>query len=257
MDLWCLTITRRAVPCDYTASRDEPRLSLFEKGDEVTIEALLVRRDSCGFELSPVGERQLLWAACNFEQYGDGNRRFDHQPSLPRLIGAIFKAGGTHLLEMVDDYFTYGHPLLSILSQEDIVAKIDVLQSHPETCSDAFALLVLCMHIFIQQPCQHPNHAINGGVYHTARRLFSLLQVSPCEPHINLLQSGVLLAAYEYGHGMATHAHTTLTMSVRLAQQIGALYGEEYSGNGQNYDRNDDRKVALDMCWFGILLLDR
>ncbi|KAI8662450.1 Zn(2)-C6 fungal-type domain-containing protein [Fusarium sp. Ph1] len=246
----CSRCSSKAVACDYKATASS-QISAFSPGTQVEAAVLVHLRDSCSFDLSPLAERYLIWAACaSDDSAGDeGNHA---QPTLSTLIQGIFSAGGVDLPAMIETYFTIAHSWLPILDKEQLYLDISHLLGYPGYQNDVTALLLICIHIFLQQPCQHPNHSVRSALYRTARRLFFLLQTSARSPSIALLQSGLLLAAYELGHGMSKDAYGTLGVCTSLAQQLSLEPGGCDRGMIQRSEI-----TQLDLCWSGIVLLDR
>lgn len=208
-------------------------------------------RDSCSFDLSLLAERYLIWAACASDD-SVGDEGSHAQPTLSTLIQDIFSAGGVDLPATIETYFAIAHSWLPILDKEQLYLDISHLLGYPGYQNDVTALLLVCIHIFIQQPCQHPNHSVRSALYRTARRLFFLLQTSARSPSIALLQSGLLLAAYELGHGMSKDAYGTLGVCTSLAQQLSL----EPDGCDRGMIQRPEI-TQLDLCWSGIILLDR
>lgn len=207
-------------------------------------------RDSCSFDLTPLAERYLIWAACASDSVGDEGSHA--QPTLSTLAQDIFSAGGANLHTMIETYFAIAHSWLPILDKEQLYLDTDHLFRYPGYQNDVTALLLVCIYIFIQQPCQHPNHSVRSALYRTARRLFFLLQTSAHVSKIALLQSGILLAAYELGHGMSKDAYGTLGVCTSLAQQL------SLEPTGCDRDMIQRPEITqLDLCWSGIVLLDR
>lgn len=240
---------RKAIACDYKATASS-RSSPFSPGTQVEAAVLVHLRDSCSFDLTPVAERYLIWAACTSDD-SVGDEGSHAQPTLSTLVQDIFAAGGVDLPAMIETYFTIAHSWLPILDKEQLYLDISHL-GYPGYQNDAGALLLLCIYIFIQQPCQHPNHSVKSALYRTARRLFFLLQTSAHSSDIALLQSGLLLVAYELGHGMSKDAYGTLGVCTSLAQQLSLGSDSCHQGIMQRSEI-----TQLDLCWSGIVLLDR
>ncbi|KAJ3461508.1 hypothetical protein MRS44_010061 [Fusarium solani] len=225
--------------------------SPFSPGTQLEAAVLVHLRDSCSFDLSLLAERYLIWAACASDD-SVGDEGSHAQPTLSTLIQDIFSAGGVDLPATIETYFAIAHSWLPILDKEQLYLDISHLLGYPGYQNDVTALLLVCIHIFIQQPCQHPNHSVRSALYRTARRLFFLLQTSARSPSIALLQSGLLLAAYELGHGMSKDAYGTLGVCTSLAQQLSL----EPDGCDRGMIQRPEI-TQLDLCWSGIILLDR
>ncbi|KAI8715307.1 Zn(2)-C6 fungal-type domain-containing protein [Fusarium sp. LHS14.1] len=245
----CSRCTSKAIACDYKATTTS-RTSPFSPGTQVEAAVLVHLRDSCSFDLTPLAERYLIWAACASDSVGDEGGHA--QPTLSTLVQDIFSAGGVNLTTMIETYFAIAHSWLPISDKEQLYLDTDHLFRYPGYQNDDTALLLVCIHIFIQQPCQHPNHSVRSALYRTARRLFFLLQTSTRSSSIALLQSGILLVAYELGHGMSKDAYGTLGVCTSLAQQL------SLKPDGCDRDMIQKPEITqLDLCWSGIVLLDR
>ena len=204
--------------------------------------------------MSPLAERYLVWAACASDS--DREDESSHsQPTLSSLIQDIFTAGGVDLRTTIETYFSIAHNWLPILDKEQLYFDTSHLLGRPDYQNDVLALLLLCIYIFIQPPCQHPNHSVKTALYRTARRLFFLLQLSSHGSDIGLLQSGLLLVTYGLGHGLSKDAYGTLSVCTSLAQQLSP--GESKMDDCRQDKGPRPEITKLDLCWSGIILLDR
>jgi hypothetical protein len=210
-------------------------------------EPLAIQRDSCGLELTPAGEKQLLWAACRSQE--SHSNQTDTKP-LMSLAKDIFAYGGTSVQQVSDTYFDTAYTWLPVVEEPNVKLNIRIIQGATETYKDAFALLLLCMYLLNQTPCLHPNHTSNSALHKTTRRLFSLLETpNDVFSYTTRLQAGLLLTAYECGHGMAREAASTLGSCFGLIRQL-EMIGEENR-------RDEILASALKLCWAGIISLDR
>ncbi|KAM0246098.1 hypothetical protein ACHAQJ_010334 [Trichoderma viride] len=181
---------RKLIKCEYddtTPLETEPDAKLKWS------EPLAIQRDSCGLELTPAGERQLLWAACRSQELYSNQA----DTKLMSLVKDIFTYGGTSVQQVSDTYFATAYTWLPVVEKSNAKFNIRTMQE------DTFALLLLCMYLLNQAPCRHPNHTSNSTLHKTTRRLFSLLDtLSDVSSYTRTtrLQAGLLLAAYECGH---------------------------------------------------------
>ncbi|KAM0450523.1 hypothetical protein ACHAO4_006502 [Trichoderma viride] len=202
--------------CDKRLPRCS-RCALCEYGDNRPLEAepvtklrwsepLAIQRESCGLELTPVGERQLLWAACQSQE------SYPKQTDTKRLMNLtedIFAYGGTSAQQVWDRHFATGYSWLPVLEESNISFNVLVMQES-DIHKDVLALLLLCMYLLNQAPCYHPNHTSNSSLHKTTSRVFSLVEASgDVFSHATKLQAGLLLTAYECGHGMTEKATST------------------------------------------------
>ncbi|KAM0472174.1 hypothetical protein ACHAPX_008852 [Trichoderma viride] len=233
-------------------SRCALKLSRCEYGDNRPLEAepvtklrwsdpLAILRESCGLELTPVGERQLLWAAC---QSQESYPKPTDTKRLMNLTEDIFAYGGTSAQQVWDRHFATGYSWLPVLEESNVNFNILVMQES-DIHKDVLALLLLCMYLLNQAPCYHPNHTSNSSLHKTTSRVFSLVEASgDVFSQATKLQAGLLLTAYECGHGMTDKATSTLGACFGIIRQL-------------EHRREDVLAPVLKRCWAGIVSLDR
>ncbi|KAH6893012.1 hypothetical protein B0T10DRAFT_400772 [Thelonectria olida] len=233
----CSRCCSKFVRCKY----DDLDRAISSKFTGPTSADLLIRRDPCGFDISPSGERQLLWAACDYES------RTAEGETCPRLVRSILEASGTWPHELTNTYFAYMHPWFPILNPGEIHAGVHSFGTSGEPYYQALAVVFLGMSLLNHPTCNHPNHPAGSGLYRTTRRLFLMLQL-PTREKLVLLYAGLLVAAYECGHGMSEQAYATLATCIGMVQQLSAsdapLVGHQFQDK-------------LNLCWCSIVLLDR
>ena len=240
------------VACVYqsaTTATGIPPHSPFGTDAQVHVEDLVHLRDSCSFDLSPLGERYMLWVGCEALE----EHRIEIQPTLGGLIKSVFVAGGVDLEAVVDAYCTVAYNWLPILDKEQLRLETYRALTQTGNCDDILAIVWLCTHIFMQEPCGHLHHAVDSALYRTARRLVFVLQTSTYSSDIGLLQAGILLTSYEIGHGLINEAHGTLAVCTALAQQL-SLHPDSVHSHGM---AAQSCKTQLQLCWGAIILLDR
>ncbi|KAF3065644.1 hypothetical protein CFAM422_009832 [Trichoderma lentiforme] len=216
-------------------------------------EPLAIKRDSCGLELTPAGEKQLLWIACQTQE-----RHSDQADtkSLMSLVKDTLKYGGTSAEQVSDRYFATAHEWIPIVDEPKFRFNLRIIRENTDFYYDSLALLLLCMLLMNQQPCYHPNHTPNSAIYRTTRRLFSLLNTPTIVDTYSLarLQAGLLLSAYECGHGMAREASSTLASCFGLIRQLDMSAVQNKAAN-RHYD--DVQEPIRRLCWATIVFLDR
>lgn len=186
------------------------------------------------------------------------------------LVRDIFSAGCVNLSVVVEVYLAVAHGWLPVLDKELLRSttasflantRQDSKEDDEEDNDDTFALLLTCIYIFIEEPCRHPNHPVKSALYHASRRLFFLLQTSdrPSPASLlTLLQAGLLLVAFELGHGMSEDAYATLAVCISLAQKLSLEATESSSSSERGCEGEGERQMTkLDLCWSGIIMLDR
>ncbi|KAH6607131.1 hypothetical protein Trco_003444 [Trichoderma cornu-damae] len=211
----CSRCASKFLRCEYD---DETPLESEPDTKPRWSEPLAIRRGSCGLELSSAGEKQLLWAACRGQEpqpdQADGK-------ALMSLVKDVFSYGDTSVEQVSHRYFATFQSWLPIIDEPRTKFDLRIMQQQvAEALYDSMALLLLCMHLLSQRPCHHPNHTSNSVLYRTTRRLFLLLETPSRVPSLTRLQAGLLLTAYECGHGLAKEASSTLGTCFGLVRQL-------------------------------------
>ncbi|KAL7930381.1 hypothetical protein V8C35DRAFT_313112 [Trichoderma chlorosporum] len=246
----CARCSLKLIRCEYD---DGAPIEVTEPDTRLRwSEPLAIRRDSCGLELTPAGEKQLLWSACQGQEshYDQANSK-----ALMSLVKGIFIYGGTSVEQVSSRYFAAAHDWIPILDESKTTSRLLSMQKNTEAYYDSLALLLLCMLLMNQRPCHHPNHTPNNVLYRTTRRLFSLLTtLSNDTCALDILQAGLLLTTYECGHGMAREASSTLGSCFGLLRQLD-MSALRNKASDRRYD--DVEESTRKLCWGCIVFLDR
>jgi hypothetical protein len=244
---------RKAVRCIYPSKSDAPVRGLAPVSS--SIDNMLIPCSSpCRFHLSPLGERNLLWAACSNNSSDAGGDC--SQLSLSRLVRDIFDHSGVHITDVVSKYFGLAYYWLPTLDREVIYGETAHFISGGAANQDTFALLLMSMHIFAESPCDHEPQLTQSTLYRTARQLFVILQSSPDIQASTLLQCGIILTTYACGHGLSREAYETLTICIGLIRRL-SIDGYVVEGSKDGAVQYHYNQLELDLCWSGIILLDR
>ncbi|KAL7959509.1 hypothetical protein V8C34DRAFT_113654 [Trichoderma compactum] len=244
---------RKAIRCVYP-TKDNGAVRGLAPVSSSTSHMLIPCSRPCSFHLSPHGKRDLLWAACSkHDSYIQGSYS---QPTLYRVVRDIFDHGGISVTDVVTRYFDLAHYWLPILDREAVYDEAASFNLDEAGNHDGFALLLLCMHTFTESPCENQPQPTQNVLYRTLRQLFVILQSSPDIPARTLLQCGIILTAYACGHGMAKEAYETLTICIGLIRRLSIdEYVTAEPRMGADHGLYDH--LELDLCWSGIILLDR
>jgi Fungal specific transcription factor domain/Fungal Zn(2)-Cys(6) binuclear cluster domain len=255
----CSLCTRLGRTCDYheapsSASSDE-FVELRQKVQE--LEARLESKQAGNGVLSP-NNRLTQFAVNTFpavffldsEIYQES--RFDiPRPavSVPEEVLELLKEddiGG-----MVESYFSTIHKWLPIVSRKRLFLTL----SSPNACQGAeLALLLLCMKLITHMPPDDSRSAQNP-LYLTAKTFFTVLE-SSASMTVQLVQSALLLCAYEVGHGIYPAAFLSAGRCTRLVYALGL---HDRKGSPQVIKRPVSwaEQEELRRVWWGTLLLDR
>ncbi|KAL6897739.1 hypothetical protein GGI43DRAFT_424068 [Trichoderma evansii] len=114
-------------------------------------------------------------------------------------------------------------------------------------CHGRDGVLLLCMALVSQQPCKHPGHDICCNLYKAAKQSFLLLQTSS-KPCIQILQIGLLLSLFEYGHGLDQESKFSIAacMTICRSHKILSVSGSE----------DGEESVIATVCRRAVAIID-
>ncbi|KAH6673299.1 hypothetical protein B0J14DRAFT_700321 [Halenospora varia] len=167
-------------------------------------------------------------------------------------VGNIVQTDGQYFESILTRYFDGVHIWLPILSRKRFYDRLKVLPSEP---SADFSVLLLAMRLITQHPSS--NSEMNQDreiLYLATKTLFAQVQAF-VPSSLCLVQTGILLAHYENGHGMAEAAYVTIGMSSRMVHALGieeATCSKKIQGSDEWYDEEE----ALS-TWWGLVICDR
>ena len=245
-------MSRKAVRCVYPSKSDTAIRGLVLISS--TSHMLTPCSGLCKFHLSPLGERELLWAACS----KNSPQREDilTQPSLSRLVRDIFHQGGITATNVATKYFDLAYHWLPTLNRDAIYDEAESFHLKEWADHDAFALLLLCMHLFADSPCEDQTQLTPNALYRTSRQLFAILHSNAGISAYKLLQCGIILTTYACGHGLSKEAYETLTICIGVIRGL-SIDGYKETNTHKREDTDSHDQLELDCCWSGIVLLDR
>ncbi|KAL9471112.1 hypothetical protein ACSS6W_009053 [Trichoderma asperelloides] len=115
-------------------------------------------------------------------------------------------------------------------------------------CHGRDGVLLLCMALVSQPPCKHPAHDTCCNLYKAAKQSFLLFQTSS-RPCIQVLQIGLLLSLFEYGHGLDQESKFTIAacMTVSRSHRLSLALGSD--GDKEPNITNICRRAVAIMDW--------
>lgn len=175
----------------------------------------------------------------------------DDDENLGRQIGSVIASTGADVGIVCSTYFNTLYEWFPIIPSRDIYDRIATLSTGP---SPEFALLILCVHLItkidrLSCDCQAMMHH-----YLTARRFYSLV-ASSGRISKELIQSGVLIALYEYGNAMADTAYVSVSGPGRMALILG--YDKTLSEEGCDEVVSETEAEEQRCIWWCIIVLER
>lgn len=171
-------------------------------------------------------------------------------PQLPPVFEDVCPTATT-VHRIVGSYFTSTHSWLPIISKERMQRDLNVPL---ENTSADLASLYLCMRLVgerLPQALQNPQTSFYLSVkgYHFQVESAGLLSVP-------LLQAGVLLAVYEFGHAILPAAYITIGRCAKIGHAMGIHHGASSPQMLQPPTTWTEMEERSRM-WWAVLLLDR
>ncbi|KAH8698402.1 hypothetical protein BGW36DRAFT_145370 [Talaromyces proteolyticus] len=155
----------------------------------------------------------------------------------------------------ITTYFSTIHTWLPIINKSRFQSHIEI---HP--CDSKELLLLMSMHLIVQRPDSQPVRGMmDNEQYRAIKQLYSnLFLEAEGSPSTEILQSGVLLATYEYGHGMVDTACHTLSLCISAGMASGLHRSRVPSVSDlENMESTWSSTNELIRTWWAIVISDR
>jgi hypothetical protein len=175
----------------------------------------------------------------------------DDDENLGRQIAVVIANSGADVGIFCSTYFNTLHEWFPIIPSRDIYDRIATLSTGP---SPEFAILILCLHLITKIDRTNCDCQTMMHFYLTAKRLYSLVSSSG-RMSKELVQSGILLALYEYGNAIPDTAYVTVAGPARMALLLGydkTVYEGGNAGNISDIEAEEQRCI-----WWCIITLER
>lgn len=155
------------------------------------------------------------------------------------------------ILRIVSSYFATTHFWLPIISRERV--HVDLNTPVEGICAD-LGLLYLCMRLVgerLSPALQNPQ-----TTFYVAVREYHFLVESAGMLSLHLLQAGILLAVYEFGHAIFPNAYITIGRCARIGHALGIHHGASAPPllrPPTSWTEMEERSRV----WWAVFLLDR
>jgi hypothetical protein len=156
--------------------------------------------------------------------------------------------------DFVAMYFVTVHKWLPIINEKQFRDRIE---SRSHECDTNDFLLLTTIYLIVRRPDDQPHPAVmDDDLYQAVRQFyFHVFADMASRPSIQLLQSGLLLAIYEYGHGLVDAAHSTLFACLSASMPLGIHQTKA------PLDMDVVWKCSMEdestMVWWAIVVTDR
>lgn len=175
----------------------------------------------------------------------------DDDENLGRQIGAVIANTGADVGIFCSTYFNTLHEWFPIIPSRDIYDRIATLSTGP---SPDFALLILCIHLITKIDRSTCDCQAMTQHYLTSKRFYCLV-ASSGRISKELIQSGIILALYEYGNAMADTAYVSVSGPARMALLLG--YDKTLSEEGATGVSSEVEAEEQRCIWWCIVVLER
>lgn len=258
-------------PCDYSDNSPPPNAGDFAllRQKVADLESRLDEKAASGKNgpitpesLSP--EATLSFGACPSNPsafpaafFLDAEVYRDARWSIPRpsvsIASTIFAALGTmdDIQASAETFFSTVQLWLPIISKKRL--QLTLSNPHLEPTAD-LALLLLTMKLVTQSVSRGSSSAYTA-LYYMSRNFYNLLESSALMS-LQLLQSLILIGAYEIGHGMYPAAYLTTGQCSRLGYALG-LHRRKSAPQMIKRPGAWAEVEEMNRAWWAVMLLDR
>lgn len=155
------------------------------------------------------------------------------------------------MCSLCETFFLTVHSWLPILSRKRVFQKVNNFDPGADT---GLALLMLCMKLVSEVPPEGGRPA-SSALYSLAKEQYHRVE-SDCLISLQLVQSAILIAVYEIGHGIYPAGY----LSIGHAARLGIMIGLHDRKNAAQLFKGPE---TLSQCeeelrvWWAIIILDR
>lgn len=181
----------------------------------------------------------------------DQKRAYDNAHLYPSKPTAVLLSDRQTLQEECEVYFSSVHLWFPIIHQSRFTEhSLPLLPT-----SSTVGATVLAMHLVNQRPdTAEPYGNMENQLYYEVKQLFNGLLLG-AEPSLEILRCGILIALYEYGHGITDPAYLTVGTCARLGHVLGINQDPTIRLPKENFDWPEEEDAQR--IWWGVLIADR
>jgi hypothetical protein len=139
--------------------------------------------------------------------------------ALTNLVSGSLDQANTTLAAVMEQYASTVHHWCPLLSEAMLQNGRD--GSFDDAVREDYLsqLLILCVFLLARRACRHPEHVTSNLLYTTLKQMLALARASG-GISLNIFRAEMLLAVYEYAHGLGKQAHVTLTSCAAMLTLI-------------------------------------
>lgn len=146
------------------------------------------------------------------------SRHLDFDEQVTTHATEVMTRNGDDISSTCERYFELVQSWLPIVDMADLFCRLSRLQTSPDA---PFSILLLCICLYTKSLSEMPGRSNRvESLYYTAKCLHSLLQ-STGRFCIELVQAGLLIAAYEHCQGLHEVSALSIGVCARLGYSLG------------------------------------
>ena len=161
--------------------------------------------------------------------------------------------------ETTDLYFRTMNPSLSVVHPDCFAKRLGIVANTEIPRDPQLALLIVCMQLVTQ--FSDLGETINMEIspittlpaYIITKRMLAVFRVSS-DPSLELVQCGILLALFEFGHGLAMQAYTTVADAASLASLLNIEPGKYIEGDQRSVEPEEEERRSV---YWSLFIVDR
>jgi len=165
---------------------------------------------------------------------------------IPRYVQDLIGTD-TEVRLMATKYFTSIHTYFPIISKQRFY--INLMNPLSQRRMDV-SLLILCMRLIIST--RSGDSIISAPEYHAAKRFYAMVEGAGTSS-TQVLQAGILITLYEFGHAIYPAAYFSLGVCARYGVAFGMNIDRHSENCGLNWIEVEEKKRT----WWAVLILDR
>lgn len=164
----------------------------------------------------------------------------------------IIRSTGQVVEDIATRYFRGIHSFIPIVSRPRFQDTLSDL-GHPPPVSFSLLLLSICLVTYHPELSQIASPPATSSLYLATKALFTQVQAS-APLSLNLIQTGVIIATYEYANGRVQDAFASIGACARLG--FAAHLHLAHPTQGPDLDTNPQAEEEAN-TWWGIIICER
>lgn len=161
------------------------------------------------------------------------------------LLRMTLKSAGLTATSIVQTYKDTIHSWFPIMTDD----QIDQLVEHYAwgQCRGIDGMLLLSMALISHPPCENCDLTMHSNLYKAVKQSFLLLQTT-AKSYLKVLQIGLLLSLFEYGHGLDQESELTIAGCAVICK---------LNSMGSVAEGRDDTGISIDAtCRKAVIIMD-